>query len=365
MTSLSVAAAETQPDAAPDQAIPLALAPVNALAADAAIPAADTWRGRQILITGGLGFIGSTLAIRLAEFGARVTLIDSLIPEYGGNLANIAGYEDRLRINLSDIRDRFSLEALVRGQEVIFNLAGQTSHLDSMRDPHTDLEINCTAQLSLLEICRASNPEARIVFASTRQLYGRPRYLPVDEAHPTQPVDVNGINKLSAELYHQLYAQVHGLSTSVLRLTNTIGPRMRVKDARQTFVGIWIRRLLEGDPIEVWGGQQLRDFNDVEDVVDALLLAGARRDLAPTPFNLGHGERLSLRELAELLIDLHGSGRLQVTPYPTERQRIDIGDYYSCHQRFTAATGWRPRRSLRQTLERTLAFYGSHLPAYR
>jgi UDP-glucose 4-epimerase len=360
-----VAAADTQPDAVPPQAIPLAQAPVNEPFAEAAIPAPDTWRDLPVLITGGLGFIGSTLAIRLAEFGARVTLVDSLIPEYGGNLANIAGYEERLRVNLSDIRDRFSLEALVRGQAVIFNLAGQTSHLDSMRDPRTDLEINCAAQLSLLEICRASNPEVRIVFASTRQLYGRPRYLPVDEAHPTQPVDVNGINKLSAELYHQLYAQVHGLSTAVLRLTNTIGPRMRVKDARQTFVGIWIRRLLEGDPIEVWGGQQLRDFNDVEDVVDALLLAGQCRDLAPTPFNLGHGERITLRELAELLIDLHGSGTLQVTPYPAERQRIDIGDYYSCHQRFTAATGWRPRRSLRQTLERTLAYYGSHLPAYR
>ncbi len=362
---LSVAAADTQPDAAPHPSIPLHRPPASKPAEAWPPPAADTWRHRPVLITGGLGFIGSTLAIRLVELGAQVTLIDSLIPEYGGNLTNIAGYEDRLRVNLSDIRDRFSLEALVRGQAVIFNLAGQTSHLDSMRDPRTDLEINCTAQLSLLEICRASNPEARIVFASTRQLYGRPRYLPVDEAHPTQPVDVNGINKLSAELYHQLYADVHGLSTSVLRLTNTIGPRMRVKDARQTFVGIWIRRLLEGDPIEVWGGQQLRDFNDVEDVVDALLRAGERRDLAPTPFNLGHSERISLQELAELLIHLHGSGTLRVTPYPAERRRIDIGDYYSCHQRFTEATGWRPRHSLRQTLERTLAYYGSHLPAYR
>lgn len=352
-------------DGAPDRATPPGRVPAPAEGGAPISPAAARWRDRSVLITGGLGFIGSTLGIRLVELGAQVTLVDSLIPEYGGNLANIAGYEDRLRVNLSDIRDRFSLEALVRDQAVIFNLAGQTSHLDSMRDPHTDLEINCTAQLSLLEICRASNPDARIVFASTRQLYGRPRYLPVDEAHPTQPVDVNGINKLSAELYHQLYAEVHGLSTSVLRLTNTIGPRMRIKDARQTFVGIWIRRLLEGEPIEVWGGQQLRDFNDVEDVVEALLLVGERRDLAPTPFNLGHGQPLSLQKLAELLIELHGSGTLQVTAFPAERQRIDIGDYYSSHQRFTEATGWRPRYSLRHTLERTLAYYGNHLLAYR
>lgn len=324
-----------------------------------------TWANRAVLVTGGLGFIGSTLGIRLAEMGASVTLLDSLIPEYGGNLANISGHEDRLRVNLSDIRDRFSLEALVRDQDVIFNLAGQTSHLDSMLDPRNDLEINCSAQLSLLEICRGVNPQARIVFASTRQLYGRPLYLPVDEAHPTRPVDVNGINKLSAELYHLLYADVHGLSTCVLRLTNTIGPRMRVKDSRQTFVGIWIRRLLEGEPIEVWGGEQLRDFNDVEDVVDAFLVAAERRDLPTEPFNLGHREFLSLRDLAELMIELHGGGSLRVTPYPEERRHIDIGDYYSSHDRFTGLTGWSPRRHLRETLQRTLDYYATRLPAYR
>ena len=329
------------------------------------LPQPEHWRERAVLITGGLGFIGSTLALRLADLGARVTVVDSLIPEYGGNLQNIQGYEQRLRINLSDIRDRFSLQILLRDQAVIFNLAGQTSHLDSMRDPATDLAINCSAQLSLLELCRTVNPEARIVFASTRQLYGRPRYLPVDEHHPTRPVDVNGINKLAAEMYHQLYAEVHELSTCVLRLTNTIGPRMRVKDARQTFVGIWIRRLLEGQPIEVWGGEQLRDFNDVDDVVDALLLAGAQRDLSPEPFNLGHSEPISLRDLAELMIELNGSGSLRVTPYPSERQRIDIGDYYSCHRRFSDATGWEPFRPLRQTLAHTLAYYRDHLGAYR
>lgn len=329
-------------------------------------PAAATtaWQGRSVLITGGLGFIGSTLAIRLCELGARVTVIDSLIPEYGGNLHNLSGYEQAARINLSDVRDRFSLQALLTGQEVIFNLAGQTSHLDSMHDPQTDLEINCTAQLNLLEICRDVNPDVRVVFASTRQLYGRPNYLPVDEQHPINPVDVNGINKLSGELYHRLYHQVYGLGTCVLRLTNTIGPRMRIRDARQTFLGIWVRQLLEQQPIQVWGGDQLRDFNDVEDVVDALLLAGGDPALPPGPFNLGAPETISLRQLAELLIDVNGAGELIVLPFPEERRKIDIGDYYSCYQRFQQATGWEPRRPLRETLERTLNFYRQNAHHY-
>lgn len=322
------------------------------------------WSERSVLITGGLGFIGSTLAIRLVELGARVTVVDSLIPQYGGNLFNLEGHEQALRINLSDIRDRYSLEVLLQDQEVVFNLAGQTSHLDSMRDPETDLAINGTAQLSLLELCRRVNPGVRIVFASTRQLYGRPRYLPVNEDHPVEPVDVNGINKLSAELYHRLYADVYGLSSCVLRLTNTIGPRMRIKDARQTFVGIWVRRLLEKQPIEVWGGDQLRDFNDVDDVVEALLLAAADPALPPGPYNLGSHEKVSLRELAERLIRLNGRGDLRIVPYPAERRKIDIGDYYSCYERFQVATGWQPRRRLDDTLERTLHYYRRHLAAY-
>ena len=324
----------------------------------------DSWSRKRILITGGLGFIGSTLAIRLSELGAQVTIVDSLIPQYGGNLFNLNGYEDAVRINLSDIRDRYSLEVLLQNKHVIFNLAGQTSHLDSMHDPETDLAINGMAQLSLLELCRRVNLEARIVFASTRQLYGKPKYLPVDESHPVEPVDINGINKLSAELYHRLYADVYGLRTCILRLTNTIGPRMRIRDARQTFVGIWLKQLLAGEPIEVWGGEQLRDFNDVDDVVDALLLAGSLDALANTPYNLGSHERLNLRQLAELMIRLHGSGEIRLMSFPDERKKIDIGDYYSCYDRFHRDAGWQPSRSLETTLERTIAYYRLHQSHY-
>ena len=217
---------------------------------------------KKILITGGLGFIGSNLARRLVELDNEVTVVDSLIPEYGGNIRNIEGIRDKITINLSDIRDEFSIKELIKNKDFIFNLAGQTSHLDSMENPFTDLEINAKAQLSILEACRQKNPESRIVFASTRQIYGRPQYLPVDEKHPRHPVDVNGVNKIAGEQYHILYHEVYGIASSVLRLTNTYGPRMRIKDARQTFLGIWIRNLLQGKPIQVFGdGKQRRDYN--------------------------------------------------------------------------------------------------------
>lgn len=322
------------------------------------------WQHRTVLITGGLGFIGSNLAIRLVELGAQVTLIDSLIPDYGGNLFNINGLTQAVHVNLSDIRDRFSMEVLLQNKQVIFNLAGQTSHMDSMRDPQTDLAINGAAQLSLLEQCRAVNPTARIVFASTRQLYGRPQYLPVDEDHPVNPVDVNGINKLSAELYYRLYHNVYGLSTRILRLTNTIGPRMRIRDARQTFLGIWIRQLLEGEPIDVWGGEQLRDFNDVDDVVDAMLIAGQHEGLSPSPYNLGSSETISLLDLAQMMVAIHGKGDVNIRSFPADRKKIDIGDYHSSFARYQQATGWQPSRSLAHTLERTLAYYAEHRDHY-
>jgi UDP-glucose 4-epimerase len=195
----------------------------------------DFYAGKTVLVTGGLGFIGSNLSIRLVEMGAKVIVVDSLIPNYGGNRHNLQGYENQIRINISDVRDPYSFPVLLEGVDVVFNLAGQTSHMDSMKDPFTDLEINCKAQLSILEACRKVNPEIRIVFASTRQIYGKPRALPVSEDHPLSPVDINGIHKMGGEWYHTLYHHVYGLKTCSLRLTNTIGPRMRICDQRQTF----------------------------------------------------------------------------------------------------------------------------------
>jgi nucleoside-diphosphate-sugar epimerase len=298
------------------------------------------------------------------ELGARVTLVDSLVPEYGGNLFNLDGFENRVRVNISDVRDRYSLYYLVQGQDYLFNLAGQTSHMDSMLDPFTDLEINSRAQLAILEACRHANPGIRVVFASTRQIYGRPHYLPVDEKHPLHPVDVNGINKMSGEGYHILYHDAYGIRTTALRLTNTYGPRMRVKDARQTFLGIWIRLIIEAKPFEVWGGEQLRDFTYVDDAVEALLLAATRPEAIGRIYNLGGEGVISLKELAALLVRTNGAGEFLVRSFPEERKKIDIGDFYADYRLIRQELGWEPKVPLIQGLSLTLAFYRSHLPYY-
>ena len=319
---------------------------------------ADAFSGRRVLITGGLGFIGSTLARELVEMGSEVVLVDSLISEYGGSLANIAGIEDRVRVNISDVRDEHSLSYLVQGQDVLFNLAGQTSHLDSMENPYTDLEINCRSQLSILEACRRYNPEMRIVFAGTRQIYGRPQYLPVDERHPLSPVDVNGINKTAGEWYHLLYGDVYDIPVTVLRLTNTYGPRMRIKDARQTFLGYWFRLALAGEEIQVWGdGLQKRDFNYVDDAARAFLLAASHDEAVGKIYNLGDDEIVSLKDLAELVVKVNGSGGYRVIPFPPERKAIDIGDYYGNHGRIRAELGCSPQVKLAEGIARSLDFY--------
>lgn len=319
----------------------------------------------RVLITGGLGFIGSNLARTLADLNARVLLVDSLVPEYGGNLRNIHGIEDRVQVNISDVRDEHSMRCLIQGQDFLFSLAGQTSHMDSMKDPYTDLEINCRAQLSILEACRKYNPTIRIVFASTRQMYGRPQRLPVDEDHLLRPVDVNGINKMAGEWYHILYSQVYGIRACALRLTNTIGPRMRIKDARQTFLGVWVRQLIEGRPFEVWGGDQLRDFTFVDDAVAAFLAAAVSDAAVGQALNLGGPPAVPLHELARLLVQANaGVGQFVVKPFPAERQRIDIGDYYADYSRIRQLLGWEPRTPLPEALARTLAYFRENREHY-
>jgi UDP-glucose 4-epimerase len=319
---------------------------------------------KAVLITGGLGFIGSTLAHRLVAMGACVTLVDSLIPEYGGNLHNIAGIEDKVKVNISDVRDVHSMKYIIQGQDYLFNLAGQTSHMDSMADPFTDLEINCTAQLAILETCRKFNPGVKIVFASTRQLYGKPDYLPVDERHLLRPVDVNGVNKMAGEWYHILYNNVYGVRSCSLRLTNTYGPRMRIKDARQTFLGIWVRLMLEGKPFEVWGGEQLRDYTYADDVVGALLAAAGNPDADGKIFNLGGEKIYSLAETAQILVDSNGGGQFNVKQFPAERKKIDIGDYYSDFTSIRETLSWQPAVTLADGLGRTLEYYKREIERY-
>ena len=320
---------------------------------------------KKILITGGLGFIGSNLTRRLAGCGNSVTVVDSLIPEYGGNLRNLHDLRDEIVVNLSDVRDPFSIKELIKGQDYLFNLAGQTSHLDSMNDPFTDLDINAKAQLSILEASRKNNPNIRIVFASTRQVYGKPQHLPVNEKHPLNPVDVNGINKIAGEQYHLLYNQVYGIRSSVLRLTNTYGPRMRIKDARQTFLGIWIRNLIEKKPIQVFGdGKQRRDYNYVDDVVDALIIAATRNETAGKIYNLGAPRPISLQETAQIMCEKIEGASYALVPFPEERKVIDVGDFISDYSIFQSSFGWNPKVDFETGIERSIEFFKDELKYY-
>jgi len=323
----------------------------------AACSSAASYTGQQVLVTGGLGFIGSNLAIALARAGARVTVLDAMLPQYGARRFNLDPIKERVTVEIADMRDAAALARVIGGQEFIFQLAGQVSHLRSMEDPSGDLEINCRTQLSLLESCRKYNRSARLVLASTRQVYGRPQWLPVGEDHPTAPVDINGVHKLAAEEYYRLYHRVHGLWTVALRLTNTYGPRMDLVTADKGVVGVFVRRALLGETLQLFGGgRQRRDFNYVDDVVDALLLAGHCDDAAGRVFNLGYPQAYSLRELVEILGEITGTP-FENVPFPRERSAIEIGDYWGDFAKLAALTGWRPRTDLAAGLRHTIAFF--------
>jgi UDP-glucose 4-epimerase len=323
------------------------------------------YRGRRVMITGGLGFIGSNLARQLVDLGAQVLIVDALHPEYGGNLFNISDIADRVRVNIADVRMQSTIGVLAQGQDVIFNLAGQVSHIDSMRDPYTDLEINCRAQLSILEACRVNNPGVRIVYAGTRQVYGRPDYLPVDEKHLVRPADINGVNKAAGEYYHLLYNNVFDVRACSLRLTNVYGPRQLIKHNRQGFIGWFIRLALEDKEIQVFGdGSQMRDFVYVDDAADAFLRAGASNACDGDVFNVGGDEPITHRDLVTLLVETAGTGSVRYVDWPPEKKRIDIGSFYSDSTKFQQAVGWRPRVSLKEGLSRTLTFYREHMRQY-
>ena len=334
-------------------------------AAVRAIDYGGFYRDRPVLITGGLGFIGSNLAWKLVDLGARVLIVDSLIDDYGGNLFNICGVEDRLRVNVADVRQQSTMNYLVRGQDVIFNLAGQVSHIDSMRDPHTDLEINCRAQLSILEACRKHNAGVKIVFAGTRQVYGKADSLPVSESHLVRPADVNGINKAAGEYYHLLYNNVFGVRACSLRLTNVYGPRQLLKHNRQGFIAWFIRLAIEDREIEIYGdGAQLRDFVYVDDAADAFLRAGADEACNGQVLNVGGLEPIAHRDLVQLLVRIAGSGRCRFVEWPAEKKAIDIGDFYADSTRIGRTLGWAPVTGLADGLRRTIEFYREHFDQY-
>jgi len=325
---------------------------------------ASFFEEKNVLITGGLGFIGSTLAYKLVEFGVKLTIVDSLIPEYGGNLFNIHGIEGKVKVNISDVRDSSSIDYLIQGQDYIFNLAGTLSHIDSMKDPFTDLEINCIAQLSILEGCRKYNPEVKIIFAGTRGQYGKPDYLPVDEKHLMHPTDVNGINNIAGEWYHILYNNVYGIKACSLRLTNTYGPRHQMKHHRQGIINWFIRQIMDGTKVKIFGdGKQIRDTDYVDDVVEALLLAMASEKTNGEVYNLG-GFPISLEEIVEKMIKTYGEGEYELVPFPSESKEIEIGDYVADYSKFKRIVGWEPKIDVDEGLTRTFEYYKKYKQYY-
>ncbi|MEN0074874.1 MAG: NAD-dependent epimerase/dehydratase family protein [Paracraurococcus sp.] len=323
------------------------------------------WRGKRVLVTGGAGFLGSALCHSLAALGARVTAIDAMMEEGGANIANLEGAS--VLLVRGDIRE-VELHSLCHEVDVLFNMAAQTSHMGGQRDPVADIAINAVAQVRLIQVMREAAPRAIVVHASTRQFYGKPLRLPVDELHPVQPPDANGVSKFAGEQYWLLEQRVHGRPVVSLRLTNCYGPRLRIRDAKQTFLGIWLRRVLEGEGFEVWGGEQLRDLTYVDDVVRAFLLAAEtapRPEVAGRVFNLGGSPPASLIELADRLIAANGGeGQYVVKSFPADRAPIDIGSYHADDRAFRAATGWTPRIGLDEGLARSLEWYRARLADY-
>ncbi len=323
------------------------------------------WRGKRVLVTGGAGFLGSALCHALAALGARVTALDAMMPDGGANLANLEGANTLLV--RGDIRD-VELHSLCQGVDVLFNMAAQTSHMGGQKDPVADIAINAVAQVRLVQVMREAAPKAVVVHASTRQFYGRPIALPVDELHPVNPPDSNGVSKWAGEQYWLLESRVLHRPVVSLRLTNCYGPRLRIRDARQTFLGIWMRRVLESEPFEVWGGAQLRDLTYVDDVTEAFIRAAECATLPAVNgqvFNLGGAPPASLTELAERLIAANGGqGSFETREFPADRAPIDIGSYHANDHAFRRATGWQPQVGLDEGLGRSLNWYRERLVDY-
>jgi len=329
------------------------------------VKSVNAFQNKRVLITGGLGFIGSNLAIHLVGLDAKITLIDSLIPEYGGNLFNIEPVKGSVAVNIADVRDESSMNWLVKDQDYIFNLAGTLSHIDSMKDPYTDLEINCRSQLTILEACRKNNPDVKIVFSGTRGQYGKAKYLPVDEKHPLEPTDVNGINNMAGEWYHILYNNVYGIRATSLRLTNTYGPRHQMKHSRQGYLNWFIRLAMDDETITLYDdGKQLRDFNYVDDVVNALLLSAALEEADGEIFNLGSGQPISVKDSLTAVLDATRSGRMEQVPFPSDKKKIEVGDYYADYGKIKRLLGWEPKIPFKAGLDKTVEYYRKHRNYY-
>jgi UDP-glucose 4-epimerase len=317
------------------------------------------------MVTGGLGFVGSNVALALATGGADVTVVDARVPTHGANPHNLDGAARRIDVIEADIGDADAVRDAAVRAEIVFNLAGQVSHVESMARPLFDLDVNTRSQLGFLELLRAAGSQAVVIYTSTRQIFGHPRYLPVDEEHPVSPVDVNGITKWAAEQLHLLYTELYEIRATAVRLTNVYGPRQRLAGDLQGFLPIFVRRALSGEPITVFGdGAQERDCLYVDDVVECLLLAARTTEAAGEVFNVDNDERLSLRQIADAVVHAASSGSIESVPWPADRDAIDIGSYYGDSSKAKRILGWEPRTPFAEGIRKTVDFYRSHRSHY-
>ena len=318
----------------------------------------NSFADARILITGGLGFIGSNLAARLLREGARVTLCDAMIEGYGGNLANVREIRSEVAVNFADVRDETVMGQLVEGQDIVFHLAAQVSHVMSLSDPYPDIDINIKGTAAVLEACRKRNPQALVIRSGTRGQYGPAVKLPVSEEAPSDPRGIYEISQLSAEMICRTYTRIHGVRTVPLRLTNVYGPRAQMKHSHFGVVNWFVRLALEGRPIPIFGtGKILRDFLYVEDCVEALLAAAREPRAIGEVLNVGHDRPSTFLEVAEILCELVPEARIEFTEFSPERKAQEPGDFVSDITKIRGMLGWEPKIGLRDGLARTVDFY--------
>ncbi len=325
----------------------------------------NDFSGARVLITGGLGFLGSSLALALVERGAQVTLMDNMLPGHGANLFNLEPIRERVAVSFSDIRDANVMNYLVQGQDFIFHLAGQVDHILSLSDPYPDIDINIRGAATVVEACRHHNPGVRLIYTGTRGQYGEAVKLPVDENAPTQPKVLEEISNLTAEKIILMYHHVHGVRAALLRLTNTYGPRGQMRHPRYGVVNWFIRQVIDGETIKVFGdGKIKRDFLYVDDCTDALLQVALCDAAYGEIFNVAVGMPTDFIELANTLVEAAGGGRWEFAPFSPERAAQEPGDFYADVAKIKRIVGWQPTRSLRDGLAQSIVYYRQHKAHY-
>ena len=328
-------------------------------------PELNSYKGKKVLITGGLGFIGSNLAHLLVTHGAEVTILDNLAPLYGGNRFNIEDIADKVEVVIGDIRDKTLVDKLVPGKDIIFDFAAQVSPIDSSAMPFEDLDINCRGHLNVLEACRTLNPGVKILFSSSRLALGKIVENPVTEDHPTNPLNMYGVHKLTGEKYFNLYHKNYGLRTVVFRITNPYGERQQIKHSKYSIPGWFMRLAMEGKPIKIFGeGTQMRDYIHVSDLVTAFALAGLSEKTIGNIYNCGVGASVELKKMAEAIVKAVGRGSLEHVPWPENYGKEETGSFESDISKLQEAIGWKASTSLEEGVARMVAYYKQHKDRY-